>query len=324
MDVDPKHFEQTANTELTLQGCLSLTPTTEDTAGTSVVTGSHLLTSKTYKDGSGLCRGLHLNNEGLESLTGHGCKLLHMSTDQGDLVVWKCQTTHCGRMWRIPVPGNPQRFAAYITYSRADQLDPQRTAAAKRHAMGLDDRNQPVHLPHTTGATSGEGYFDRDGRGLQRSPSVALTDEALRVAGILPYPQWCDPSTHGWRLGGDDAGSAHSRHSRIEAAVAKSGVAEGETVAAAFRAQPQQNAAVAAGAAALARARLCDAIDPPRGFMQGVQECVIDLTDEGTAAPTARCAERRGPPCAAATGDGASGGCCIKKPRVDDHVIVID
>ena len=174
-----------------LQGVLALTRTTEDTAGTTIVTGSHRHVAELYQNHTGqFCK---LSNAGLAVLKQKNCTILHLSTDPGDLVVWAEETTHCGRLWRGKVPGLEERFAAYITFARAVQLEnPHATAAFKRRAIRLNANNKAVGVPHATshhpaGAAGGGRCLERKNRGVQRTPEMALTNEALLLVGILPY-----------------------------------------------------------------------------------------------------------------------------------------
>ena len=188
LHVDPNPFAAGCQ-PLALQSLLSLTQETKDSPGTTIVAGSRNHVAKAYKGwkfrtGEDWCT---LNSEGLVHLGQKGCAILHLEMDPGDLVVWLAHTTHAVRLCRHRIT---ECFAANMTFACSDGLKtPGDTARFKRRAMGLNDRNEAVSWPHTTSHhPEDETCFPRDGKGLQRTPDIALTNEALQLAGILPYP----------------------------------------------------------------------------------------------------------------------------------------
>lgn len=212
-----------------VQGVVSLTPTRAGSGGTTVVARSHLLHQRLFASREAQLRGegshafVVLNAQERAWLRRQAsCELVHIETEPGDMVLFSSRTVHCGRRAREPT--TDWRFATYVCMAPAStlsELDRQRKACV----MGLAEwphnagRHQDVTAETTAHPPNGKSIKPRFGwgtskpehvsNGITEAPALALTPEALQLAGVLPYS--CEelaPGTAPRRSGGQQAADA--------------------------------------------------------------------------------------------------------------------
>ncbi len=218
-----------------IQGVLSLTPTTRDGGGTTVVAGSHraVVADALFPRGSGhrlrrdaATRHLFYQLSGDEVrrlVHTPGCALVHLETDAGDVVLFSSLAVHCGRRARARArDADAWRFALYATCVPAARLTAA-DRARKRCVLGLDAwqeapcRGQRV-AETTNHPPDGASRKPRFGHGAEHPPpgvSVGIVappawvlhdTQVLRLAGAQPYPSLAPtpatPAAPAARLGG--------------------------------------------------------------------------------------------------------------------------
>ncbi len=206
-----------------IQGVLSLTPTTADGGGTTVVAGSHraAVADALFPRCGGGIFGHKLRREAAwrkhvfyplspdetrRLLRMPGCALVHLATAAGDVVLFSSLAVHCGRRARGCTDDHAAwRFALYATCAPADRLTPE-DRARKRCVLGLEPwPDSGARVAETTnhppdGATRKPRYGDGARRppagvraGIVTPPAWVLRDPCvLRLAGAQPYPDDAD------------------------------------------------------------------------------------------------------------------------------------
>ena len=146
-----------------------------------------------------------------------GCALLAVATSPGDLLLWDSRTIHCGRRAAAPQPPHTSwRLALFVAMWPAARLDAA-ARAAKAAALGVRADGSGRFVQDATLRCESTSHWP-DGRelkprygwpeeaevdavdawsrprpaaarsvGICVAPPVALSRDALRLAGVLPY-----------------------------------------------------------------------------------------------------------------------------------------
>lgn len=175
-----------------MQGIINLSPAGPQDGGLQLYTGSSKLFEQFFAENPlqakpegapGQVDWYGFTDEDIKWFKNHGCELVKINAEPGDLIIWDSRTVHYSKL----PESDTIRTIMYATYAPASLATPEDLALK---AELFKNYEGSTHWPHCN--IWGQGKAMRDGQicpGERDEPleKPVLTDTVLKLAGLKAY-----------------------------------------------------------------------------------------------------------------------------------------